>query len=257
MRPFIILCGIFALSAVVFQNCSLPNESTMDTTTQASSTTSTATSFLSLTALGAGGIIHASDAVQLMASGGTPPYQYSLNSGYGTIDSNGTYTSGGSTGSVIALVKDAAGATALFSFTVQADSSGTISYTLNPVYRGYKSSNGVHIFTTNYYEISSGGYNYEGVPFNVFPSAVSPIPVYRCYVAATGDQYLSNYPDCGGNYYVGFLGYLEKYATSQVGWPVYRCVQTGGNHMHIATLNQSECATNGYNEVEGILGYTK
>ncbi len=258
MKRLLFIVTLTLFTAVIFQNCAVPNQSTLSGSVTSSSSSSSNTSSSALSANLLTSPVYANGSTQILATGGVTPYQYGVVSGGGTINVNtGVYTAASSTGSVTVMVTDSAGTQASITFSVIAATGGSVSYTLIPVYRAYHASSGAHLITTSFGEASGSGYTYEGVLFNAFASAFVPVALFRCYNKTTNDHFVSNYSDCGGlGAYVGLMGYLEKNATNIVTYPVYRCVQNTDKKLHLVTLNTSECTSNNYT-VEGVLGYTK
>ncbi len=67
--------------------------------------------------------------LQFTASGGAPPYTFSLAAGGGSIDSNGLYTPPGTVGLAMAAVNDTEGASAFSVITIQATNIPTVTGT--------------------------------------------------------------------------------------------------------------------------------
>lgn len=258
MKRLLLLVTLTLFTAVTFQNCAVPNQSTLSGSSTSSSTSTASSSSGSLTASMLTSPIYANGSTQVIANGGTSPYQYGIISGSGTINpTTGVYTAAASTGSVTAVVTDSVGNQASVTFSVIAVTGGSVAYTLIPVYRSYHGASGAHLVTASFGEANGTGYTYEGVLFNAFTSAFSAVAVYKCYNKTTNDYYVSNYSDCGGvGAYLGLIGYLEKNATNVVAYPVYRCVQSADKKLHLVTMDTTECVNNNYT-VEGVLGYTK
>lgn len=202
-----------------------------------------------------------SDLMSVTASGGTPPYTYSVaNSLAGTIDPvTGVFRAGSSPVSVVQLVvtdQSTPQQTAVTNISI-VSATGSSSQglgALTVIHRFYSSSVGDHWYATTM--AKPANYSYEMPAFQVYagaPSNSSYIPLYAC-VYQSVHHFLSNDSLCEGQLTEALFGYLVKYtgACPSGTQPLYRFFNARSND-HLATLNDKE-AINAKFKLESILG---
>lgn len=241
----------FATTATILVTDQDGLSATATVTVTSASSTPSPTSPLSLSA--APSTIYVQGSSYLTASGGTPPYTYSVTSGTGVL--TGTrFLAPYAAETDTVTVSDATGAVATATITVY-DPNATTAISTAPVYRLYQSASGQHFYSLDPNEATGAGYVLEMQAFKVMtsaPSSRASWTLVRC-IMSNGNHFVSNISTCEGIGTVeGPYGYIySNFELNSV--PLYRFYKAA-NGDRLTTTNLSEGYVAGYG-YEGILGY--
>lgn len=112
-----------------------------------------------------------------------------------------------------------------------------------------------HFYTPLPMEGYGAGLTFQAMEFSLFSQpAGSRAPVYRCYVPAWNDHFMSFQENCEGASAEGVLGYVQTYSDASVR-PLYRFFKSSLSD-HLITPNYDAAIAAGYS-LEGQMGWVR